>query len=365
MLIMKKQLNYFLLLVLLAFAFGCVPQRHLEVEQDKNQRLTTQLEQANKQANDCATKVAKLETQVAELNKAVKVLKEDTTTCGNQYRKIIKKNKQLNDLYEQIIEQKADLAATASADRERLSLELADKKRELDKKQRELEAKSTELADKKRELEAKSKELTAKQTELKSKEQLLTEKERSISTLNADLEAREKRVNELESLLSKKDSSVAALRNDIATALLSFNEDELTVNIKDGKIYVSLAEQLLFKSGSTYVDAKGRKALEAIAKVLKEQPDIDVVVEGHTDNIPMKSASIKDNWDLSVLRATSIVRIMTHNDGFDSKRIIASGRGEHVPVANNSTKDGRAKNRRTEIILSPNLDKIFSILGEE
>ena len=152
------------------------------------------------------------------------------------------------------------------------------------------------------------------------------------------------------------------LKKSIEKALLSFDKDELTVEVRDGKIYVSLANKLLFKSGSTSVDKKGQDALDKLADVLKKQEDITIMVEGHTDDDPIKTACINDNWDLSVLRATSIVRILTKKDKVDPTKVIPAGRGEFIPVASNETDEGKSKNRRTEIILSPNLDKIFQLL---
>jgi chemotaxis protein MotB len=182
--------------------------------------------------------------------------------------------------------------------------------------------------------------------------------------LAANLEEREKRVQELERVLDEKEQAVAQLKKKVSDALLNFAENDLTVEVRNGKVYVSLAEQLLFKSGSISVDPKGVSALKQLAGVLKESKDINVLVEGHTDNVPISRSSnyMKDNWDLSVLRATSIVNILTSN-GVEPSRITAAGRGEFVPVASNDTREDRARNRRTEIILTPKLDELFEILG--
>lgn len=192
----------------------------------------------------------------------------------------------------------------------------------------------------------------------------LAQKERELEDKEAALKQREQRLQELQDLLAQKDEATNQLKKSIENALLNFNKDELTVELRDGKIYVSLAEQLLFKSGSVAVDPKGQDALGKLAGALKSQTDIDILIEGHTDSIPIKTACIKDNWDLSVLRATSIVRILT-DAGIDSEKIVPSGRGEFKPVATNSTKEGRAENRRTEIILSPKLDEVFKILNSD
>ncbi len=200
-------------------------------------------------------------------------------------------------------------------------------------------------------------------------ERLLTLKEnlevtqRKNEQLSADLAVREEKVKELEEILANKEKAVQALKNRISQALLNFKESDLTVSVKNGKVYVSLAEQLLFKSGSTSVDPKGTTALEQLAKAIKDQKDIHIMVEGHTDDVAIGKTSqfMNDNWDLSVLRATSIIRILT-KAGLPSEQVSAAGRGEFVPVATNETKEGRQKNRRTEIIITPDLDELFKLL---
>ncbi len=181
-----------------------------------------------------------------------------------------------------------------------------------------------------------------------------------------ELLRREQRVAELEGALAAKDSALIRLKDNITEALIGFSDDQLTVEVKDGKIYVSLSEKLLFNTGSSTVDPKGVEALNSVAQVLASQTDIDIVVEGHTDNVPYLSSSgpIKDNWDLSVLRATSVVRILTAEGNLDKDQVVAAGRGEYHPVADNESEEGKASNRRTEIIISPNLEQIFDILDK-
>lgn len=173
-----------------------------------------------------------------------------------------------------------------------------------------------------------------------------------------------KRLKTLQDLIQTQKNVMTNLKQSIADALMNFKADELSVYLKDGKVYVSLQEKLLFKSGSAVVDPKGREALKNLAQVLNGTRDINVMIEGHTDTIPIKREKFEDNWSLSVSRATSIVRILTVDNGFDPHRIIASGRGEFLPVKTNTTLDGRAGNRRTEIILSPDLKEIFNLLDQ-
>lgn len=198
--------------------------------------------------------------------------------------------------------------------------------------------------------------------ELAEKDNALEKDKAKINRLQTDLVAREVRVKELEDVLAEKDAAVKDLKKSISGALLGFTAEDLTVEQKNGKVYVSMSNQLMFKSGSYSVDQKGVDALSKLANVLKEQSDLDIVVEGHTDNVPLRGGgTIKDNWDLSVLRATSIVRILTDN-GLQPLSVSASGRGEHMPKVDNDTPENRAINRRTEIIIQPNLDELFKML---
>lgn len=173
-----------------------------------------------------------------------------------------------------------------------------------------------------------------------------------------------KRLKGLQDVIQSQKDVMSKLKNSIAAALLNYKSDEISVSIKDGNVYVSLEEKLLFKSGSDVVDPKGKEALKTLAMVINNTKDIRVMIEGHTDNVPIKTAQFKDNWDLSSARATSIVRILTTEYGFDSNRITASGRGSFHPVKTNDTAEGRAGNRRTEIILSPDLNELFTLLNQ-
>lgn len=182
-----------------------------------------------------------------------------------------------------------------------------------------------------------------------------------------DVRNREKKVIELEDLLQQQKTLLNGLREKVANALNSFEGKGLTVENRNGKVYVSLENSLLFKSASWTIDKKGQKALNQLAKVLANQSDIDVLIEGHTDNIPYSSqGAVKDNWDLSVMRATSIVKILMQTKGIAPERITAAGRSEYVPIASNGDRQGRAQNRRIDIILTPNLEELNLLLqGEE
>ncbi|MBU6324912.1 MAG: OmpA family protein [Bacteroidetes bacterium] len=170
------------------------------------------------------------------------------------------------------------------------------------------------------------------------------------------------RVRLLEQELKRKDSAALALQRSIRDALTGFSNNGLNVETRNGKVYVSMSEQLLFKTGSTSVDPKGKNALMALAAALKNQPEIMINVEGHTDDQPIRGGTVKDNWDLSVLRATSIVRLLTEEGQLEPSRVQASGRSQYLPVDAATTPEARAKNRRTEIILTPRLDKILNLI---
>ena len=179
-----------------------------------------------------------------------------------------------------------------------------------------------------------------------------------------ELQDREKTIAELQKMIDQQKKKVKDLLSSVKDALLGFSSDELTVREEDGKVYVAMSDKLLFESGKAIVNQQGREALGKLAQVLNKQTDIDVYIEGHTDNVPIKTAVFQDNWDLSVIRATSVVRILTETYGVNPLQILPCGRGEFKPVDVNTTSEGKARNRRTEIIMAPRLDKLFKMLEE-
>lgn len=266
----------------------------------------------------------RLQTQAAELDRQVKKLVEDTTLLAGDVQAKAERINQLSKEYDQLNTYYKNLLTSSG----QLNRDLA--------RQRE---------------------------QLLAIQQSLDRTKRTNDSLSLSLAEREKKVKELETILASKEKAVNDLRNRIQNALLGFKESDLTVNIKNGKVYVSLAEQLLFASGSTEVDPKGVNALQQLAKAIKDQHDINILIEGHTDNVPIsrKSQYMQDNWDLSVMRATAITRILVRA-GVSPKQITASGKGEYSPLAPNDSPANRQKNRRTEIIITPNLDELFKIL---
>jgi chemotaxis protein MotB len=264
---------------------------------------------------------------------------------------------------------------TVVAERDKLCTNLANKEKE----NSGLKNKITELTGANADLTEKYNALSYQNTELEGKYNNLTDESLSrTEQLNRALKAKSDELNAKEMLLSEREKALKDMKMTIArqdsitrrlngilrNALLGFNSDELSVEVKNGKVYVSMSDVLLFKSGSSAVEEKGEVALKLLGEVLDKNPDIDILVEGHTDNVPIKTSLYKDNWDLSVARATSIVRALTTKYKITPSRLTASGKGEYFPKADNTTAEGRAKNRRTEIILSPKLDAIMQLLQD-
>jgi chemotaxis protein MotB len=262
-------------------------------------------------------------------------LQKDTSIIGTNYRNLTGKYDKLNQVNESLIDKYNKLLAGSNSESQKLSGQLSSTQEELQHKEDDLKKMSADLDQKKKDLD------------------LLTEQ----------LKQREQRVNELEGILKQKDDAVNNLKKKISDALTGFEGKGLTVTQKNGKVYVSMEESLLFATGKWAVEPKGAEALKQLAKVLETNTDINVMVEGHTDDVPMKGAGdVKDNWDLSAVRATSVVKIITSSSNVDPKRLIAAGRGEYFPIDEAKTKEARAKNRRTEIILTPKLDELFKVL---
>lgn len=283
------------------------------------------------------------------LNKRTSALEADKAACEENFKNLVLEHTALKKRYDsllavsnQLLQDTTDLGAA------------------LRKTQANYEALNATYE---RLLSTHNKIINYNSSELEKLNKSLAKRELEVGKLQADLSERERRVNELEKIIADKERAVNELRNKVTSALLNYKDKDLTIQVKDGKVYVSLAEQLLFKSGSTEVDPKGVEALKKLAGVLKEQQDITIMVEGHTDDVPVSKGTngIKDNWDLSVLRATSITRILT-GAGVDPVHVVPAGHGEFLPVATAKTPEARSQNRRTEIILTPNLNELYKLL---
>ena len=303
----------------------------------KDQQNSTKLEsQAIKKENILLeTENTELLDKIESSQALVDQLKKDTTEIGLNYRKILSSYNNLSNSYDLLSEKNSRIISKKVEESRRLLEELQIAKDDLQQK----EDKLTNL------------------------QQSLTAQQKRLLITQSELESRELKVTELQSIINKKDSVLLALKERISAALLGFEGDGLTITQKNGKVYISLEEKLLFASGSWTIDTRGEEALSKLAKSLESQKDINVLIEGHTDNIPFGGrGQIKDNWDLSVVRATAIVRIITSNSNISMDRLTAAGRGEFVPIAENTTKEGRRANRRIEIILTPKLDDLYQLL---
>jgi len=224
---------------------------------------------------------------------------------------------------------------------------------------------SSYMADKAKETKKLLEQLEQSQSELFDKEDELNKLSNSLDAKKQELEERSARVAELETIINKKDSIVTALKQSISKALIGLEGDGITIEQRNGKVYISLEEDLLFASGKYEVNSGGIAALNKLATALASQKDLEILVEGHTDSIPLRGKGmVKDNWDLSVMRATNVVKVLLKNPTLDPLQLTAAGRAEFVPIESNKTSDGRGANRRIEMILSPNLDDLFELLEE-
>lgn len=253
------------------------------------------------------------EQRLGEMMERVNVLSQDTANSGNSYREIYNRY--------------SDLIKTSTSNTTQLNQALQQNKTQLQKTEKTLQQRENELQ----------------------------QKERALA-------AREQLVKELQESIKRKEEAERSLMVNLQGALEGFSRDDLQIERKNGRVYVSMSDKLLFKPGDTQLDPQGKFALAKVANVVNTNPNIEVMIEGHTDNMPISNAIYKDNWDLSVYRATSIVRILTKEYGVSPRRVIAAGRGEHQAKADNEVLQGRTVNRRTEIILMPHLDEVYSII---
>ncbi|MFL9830233.1 OmpA family protein [Flavobacterium sp. ARAG 55.4] len=293
------------------------------------------------------------------------VSKKIYTDLENKYTDLKKENRSLSDENESLLKAKNQL----ESDKDALEKNLEKLKSERDKlavDQKALNEKIDRLQDSYNALEKNSNE--ALQANMKKNRDLLAEleaKEKALAVEQERLNKNAQRLKELEDKIAAKEATMRKLKETLSNALNGFEGKGLTVEQKNGKVYVSMENKLLFNSGSWSVGTEGKKAVVELGKVLADNPDIAVLIEGHTDNDPYGgSGPIADNWDLSTKRATAIVAILSENRAINKKNLTAAGRGEFSPLATNDTAEGKAKNRRIEIILTPRLDEIAEMLNE-
>ncbi len=350
---MKKNtlISISLLSLIALVMFSCVPARQYEDAKKKKAECDTLNAQIKSQNEALITKSTELKSVLDIVNKRIYGLELDSSVRGTSLRTMTTNYDQLNKTYQQLLFNYKDLLAGNTSETQKIINQLQVSQDSLQNKEDALKKLSDDLAAKKKNLDALSAALETSKTELE--------------TSKADLAKKELKVNELQAILNKKDSLVKALKEKVSAALLGFEGNGLTVVQKNGKVYVSLDEKLLFASGSFTVDAKGVDALKKLSKVLESNTDVNVLIEGHTDNVPyVGTGAIKDNWDLSVLRATAVAKIITSNSSVVPSQITAAGRSEYLPVSDNTTKEGKAKNRRTEIILTPKLDELLKVIEQ-
>ena len=294
-----------------------------------------------------------------ELDGKYTSLKNDYDSLSTQNEAVISERNNLQNQLDQLQKEYDSLLSDRNALQQELTA-LQKKYNALDESYSALEQNSSkEIADNVQ----KNRELLA---QLEAKELALAAENDRLLKLEADMQERSQRIAELEALIASKDQAMRDLKNAISSALTAFEGKGLTVEQRNGKVYVSMENKLLFKSGSWAIGSKGRVAIEQLGSVLADNPEIAVLIEGHTDNDPFSSGGpIENNWDLSTKRATSIVQILSENARINPESLTAAGRGEYAPIASNDTKEGKAKNRRIEVVLTPKLDEISKLLNND
>lgn len=330
---------------------SCVAERRFNDEVSARAKAEAERAQMKSENIDLKASMADMEDAMKDYDRQLSHLRKDTAVMSTSLMRMTTNYDKLNDTYERLLEQMGKLREGNASDTKRLTRELQDARSAIQEREDELHKMELALAKKEGNVDNMTRELDRARKELEDK--------------RIQLMARSKRISDLESVLARKDSAVLALKNNIANALLGFADQGLTVEQKNGKVYVSLEEQLLFKSGSWVVDTKGKDALVKLGKVLQTQPEVGILVEGHTDDVPYGgNGNVKDNWDLSVKRATSIVKLLMENSDINPTQLTAAGRSEYLPLDPTDTKEAKAKNRRTEIIITPKLNELFKILGQ-
>lgn len=302
------------------------------ISQKKYDALAAELQKCRDEAaafrRDAETQLQEARAELSHLRSEAGLLRADTSRLGAEARRTRSALRQLSDEKNDLERRLDETIASGRGEAARILAQLKDR-----------------------------------EERLKLAEDDLREKQKLLEKHQAELVLKQQRVEELERILAEQKEALGALLARLQNALKGFSGQGLRVYEKDGKVYVSLDEQLLFESGRTDVKPEGQRALRDLAEVLQKEKDISLTIEGHTDNVPLRPSSLmKDNWDLSVLRATAVARIILQNPGIAPLRITAAGRGEHLPVAPNTTPEGRAQNRRTDIIITPRLQDLLDVL---
>lgn len=358
------------IIVLSLIMASCVSPRKFSDTQKAFSSCIEENEMLRNEQARLQDQILSCEEQLLRKTRDVENLSRDTARLASTLELEFLKNSQLNQTYELLLQKNKELLADNRFQTEKISTELAMTQEQLIRKEDELKKLESDLTLLQAELKKKEsslndleKNLNQSKQEMERSRKELEQSQQSLAVSQSELEEKQQKLFELQRILTEKDSMVTALRNTVSEALLGFSDKGLKVEERNGKVYVSMDNKLLFASGSTAVGAEGSNALVELGKVLEANPEINVMVEGHTDDVPLRgSGQMKDNWDLSVLRATEIVRIILSNDKIDPSRITAAGRSQYLPVDPKTTAEARAKNRRTEIILTPKLDELFRVI---
>ncbi|MBI5541973.1 MAG: OmpA family protein [Bacteroidia bacterium] len=329
-------------MLFLLISVSCVPVRQYQDMKTRNTKCEEERDYLKNLNKELTEKSAETDLNTSKYQKRLDALQLDTLTLGTSLRKMIVQYDKINQLNDELMSKLKLKNIESSDEAKKLLVQLQQLQEILQKKEDDLKKMEKDLNEKKANLD----ELTTQ-----------------IDEKNSALEKKNARLIELEGILSRKDSMVKVLKDKVSNALQGYEGKGLTVVQKNGKVYVSLDEKLLFQSGKWDVDPKGQKALKDLAVVLEKNNDINIVIEGHTDDVTFKGTNgIEDNWDLSAKRATAIVKILLSNSKIDAKRLMAAGRSQYLPVDPSKTPEARTKNRRTEIILTPKLDELFKVL---
>lgn len=321
------KIKHFLLALSIVSAFSCVSSKKfnkLQFERDQLKYNYDQLLQVNAENKQLLIKIDSLEHLVDKLNTEIKHSKESAASAQLAFDDVTKR-------YNKLVEQNKSITNASSQERNKFITELNEKDQLLTQRERQLDSLSA----------------------------VLNSKQKALDLATINLQEREQKLKDLQQILEEKDQNLAGLQNKLKAALSGFSANDLTIVLKDGKLYATLSQDLLFASGSKQIDLKGVDALKKFGNVLKNYPDVEITVEGHTDT----DGSEDLNWNLSADRAIAVTKVLI-TEGVDAKRIIPSGRAFYLPVAPNETKEGKSKNRRTEIILSPKLTALYNLINQ-
>jgi chemotaxis protein MotB len=328
----------FMVFLLTLSAVSCVPGRKYKTLQDTSRQFMNERDDFKTENISLEMAKRELEAKLAVLEKEMGTLKEDITSVENDRDKAVEELSRITGKYNDLQNAQEELIRGNVKETQKLLAEL----------------------------QAAQENLVRKEELLRQLEQNLDAKKSSLDELTFELEKRNQRMLELERVLDGQKRIVQDLKNKVSEALLGFENNGLTVTMKNGKVYVSLEEKLLFRTASWEIDANGRNALRKLSAVLERNPDIQITIEGHTDNVPYNPSSgrLDDNWDLSVKRATSVVRVLLEGSKIDPKRLTAAGHSQYLPVDPANTADARQKNRRTEIVLTPDLTELYQLIDK-